>query len=608
MIGLPLLLNLFSRYGLRFPLLGMVVILFTLWDFLSEPDRVIERQAGTLLPSTTPLATQVAALADEVSMRPPMLLTTNQPLTAPYVFGTWRRRYLMFPGWLVGEWPELMRDKAHTSHLEVVVRHELAHFVNHDVWLTGFARSLLKMTVIVLLAYWFALLWEPVVYSAVRPFWAQVIPYYGPLIHFLPAEVQPFVLNPPARTWTAIVVDWLEVTMSLLPLAGGALILWWRDWNLLTRVREVYADARVASWRGDTAALEGALTWFSSRARATVATIEHGAQSRWQRPRARAAVSQQPLSWSLDLPIAPSLRVVPQPKQSTRRLILRQPELVYGSPGAIGRQAAVIVLLFYLINASLLGVANAGIGSEVAIGVGFIVLALGLTPGVLANLEEKNVAQRDAFRATAVYLGIFDAILAIVLLIAVIAVLLHPQDLDLVMYAVAGVTPTPGRRIMADPAGYIFQVVVGAFLIFLVAAPLLLYLWLRLDLAIKRRVLSWGGAPWLARRAQWIMLGVTALLALALVFGVLPLLTLAAFPGIFIGETETLLTALSPILLQMAAAMLVLAIGGLAFYRCDRRYGRRCPGCGQPVPPPDQLTATCPHCDARLLDWLTARY
>ena len=604
-IGLPLVLNLFSRYGLRFPLLGVVVILFTLWDFLSEPDRVIERQAGTPLPPATLLAKQVAALADEVRMRPPTLLTTDKPLAAPYVFGTWRRRYMMFPAWLVVEWPKLMQEKAHTSHLDVVLRHELAHFLNHDVWLTGFARSLLKMTVIVLVAYWFALLWEPVVYSAVRPFWDQVMPYYAPLIHFLPAEVQPLVLNPPARTWTAIVVDWLEVTMSLLPLAGGALVLWWRDWNLLTRVREVYADARVANWRADIASLEGALTWF--RAHAMSAKHEPDQQRRWP-ARFRRSANQQPLSWSLDMPVRVSLRILPQPKQSTRRLILRQPELVYGSPSAIGRQAAVIVLLFYLINASLLGVASAGIGSEVALGVGFVVLALGLTPGVLANMPEKGLAHRNVLQTTAVYLGIFNAILAIFLLVAVAAVLFQPQDLDLVMYAIAGVTPTPGRTIIADPAGYIFQVVAGAFIVFMVAAPLLLYLWLRLDLAIKRRMLSWGGAPWLARRAHWLLLGVTALLVFALLLGVLPLLTLLAFPGIFIDATKPLLTTLTPILVQMVVAILVLVVAGIAFYRCDRRYGRRCPGCGQPVPPPDQLTATCPHCGARLLEWLTARY
>ena len=45
-VGLPLLLSLTGRFALLLPLMPLVVLLFTLWDFLAEPVRIKRRYAA----------------------------------------------------------------------------------------------------------------------------------------------------------------------------------------------------------------------------------------------------------------------------------------------------------------------------------------------------------------------------------------------------------------------------------------------------------------------------------------------------------------------------------------------------------------------------------
>jgi hypothetical protein len=76
------------------------------------------------------------------------LLRVTDAVETPFVIGAWRRRWLIVPAWVFTHWPDGPHNVDDDADLDVVLLHELAHFANHDAWLTALARSLLKMTVV----------------------------------------------------------------------------------------------------------------------------------------------------------------------------------------------------------------------------------------------------------------------------------------------------------------------------------------------------------------------------------------------------------------------------------------------------------------------------
>jgi hypothetical protein len=598
-IGVPLLAGFALRFQLLLPLLPVVVLIFTVWDFLIEPDRQLARLHATPLPPGGGwLAERVTTLAHEVATPPPMLLATDA-VTMPFVLGTWRRRWLIVPAWFFMCWPDAPRDAEIDADLEVVLRHELAHFVNHDAWLTALARSLLKMTVAVTATYWFMWLWQPILYAVGITYLPALLEVYAPLLMIFPPEVQMLMYAPPPMTPARAITHWLEVTMALAPLLVGALFLWRRDWNLLLRVREVYADARVAAWLGATAPLEAALDRFRPpRAPASVPSQPRFSLRFWRRRLQAPEIA--PLSWALDLPLRGSWSPTPQPLVTTRRAVLRQPERVYGASKQIGVRSGVIVMLFYIIQVSLLTPGQVGIGLELAIGAGFVVLALGLTPLMLVRLPDERAIRRDLTAATGWFVLVLMAVLAPLLLLALAAVQLWPQGIDIVLYAVAGAPPTTFAPVLDDPIGYIVQAVVGAFVAFVIAAPAVLWLVLWLDMRLKQRILTWCAAPWLARRSAPVFSATTLVLGVALWLGVLPLVSVLSFPFILEIEVDTVV--------KLVVAALLLLVAGLIFWCGDRRWHGRCPACGGAIKTPPQLGATCAHCHTLLVPWLLARY
>ena len=597
-IGVPLLAGFTLRFQVLLPLLPVVVLIFTVWDFLVEPDRQLARlRAVPLPPDGDWLTRRVTELAREVAAPLPILRMTDAVQT-PFVLGTWRRRWLIVPAWFFDKWPDSPRDTKDDVDLDVVLRHELAHFANHDAWLTALARSLLKMTVAVAITYWFMWLWQPILYAVGITYLPVLREIYAPLLALFPPDVQALMVTPPPMTPARAITYWLELAMALAPLLVGALFLWRRDWNLLLRVREVYADARVATWLETTAPLEDALNRFRPPA-PSPAPVRAWPDLRFWR-RWTSSAESAPLSWGADLPLRGAWLPTPQPEVSMRRAVLRQPERVYGTSKQIGVRSGVIVMLFYIIQASLLAPSQAGIGLELAIGAGFVVLALGLTPLMLVRLPDARAIRREVTAATGWFVLVLVAVLGPLILLALAAVQVWPQAIDIVLYAVAGASPTAFAPVLDDPVGYIVQVVIGAFVAFVVVAPAVLWLALWLDMQLKQRILTWCSAPWLAQRSALIFSATTLVLGVALWLGVLPLVSVLAFP--FILEIEA-----STVVKMVVTAILLLA-AGVIFWRSDRRWHGRCPACGGELTDPPQVGATCAHCHATLAPWLLARY
>lgn len=598
-IGVPVLAGFALRFQLLLPLLPVVILTFTVWDFLITPDRQLAAVRATSLPPGGGwLVERVADLARQVVAPLPLLRVTDAVET-PFVIGAWRRRWLIVPAWVFTHWPDGPHNVDDDADLDVVLLHELAHFANHDAWLTALARSLLKMTVAVTAVYWFMWAWQPILYAVGITYLPVLLDIYAPLLTLFPPDVQALMHAPPPMTPARAVTYWLELALALAPILVGALLLWRRDWNLLLRVREVYADARVATWLGAAAPLEAALDRFRPpRAHVTVPPQSQFPLRLWRRKPQTEEIA--PLSWALDLPLHRSWLPTPQPEVTTRRMVLREPERVYGASRQIGMRSGVIVMLFYIIQASLLAPGQAGIGLELAIGAGFVVLALGLTPLMLVRLPDARAIRREITTATGWFVLVLAVVLAPLLLLALAAVQVFPQGIDIVLYAVAGASPTAFAPVLDDPVGYIEQVVSGAFVAFVVVGPVMLWLALWLDLRLKQRILTWYGAPWLAQHSALIFSATTLVLGVTLWLGVLPLVSVLAFPYILEFEASTVLRLVVAVILVLAA--------GVIFRRWDRRWQGHCPICGSGVAAPPQRGVTCPHCHAVLTPWLAAHY
>jgi Zn-dependent protease with chaperone function len=603
-IAAPLLYSLTSlRFFITAPFLPLVVLLFTVWDFLAEPLRMQARfHAQPLPPSAQTLELHIYRLSHDVGLaHPPVVLQTLEPLTTPVTFGTWRRRFLLLPAWALEEFTRVLEnpDDPNRNHVDVVLRHELAHIVNQDVWLTMFARSLLKITVLTLLAYWFAQLWVPIVYvSGIQtiPELKRLAPPF--LLAKLPEQVQEIVRNPPIPNSSFAYINGLEVSMTLLPIVAGAVVLWLRDWPLLLRVRELYVDARVETWLRDPKLIEDTLHWFPT-VRVALRTTGQQESSTHERPlqRVRARLSglrqPQPLSWPVANEISKTLMPGPHPTKTTRRQALRRPETIAGDAPAIGRRVGVLILLIFIMNASLLSpTAQQGIGSAVPLGVGLIFLALGLAPAVIAHLPDHRVVVDQARSAILRFVLVFALPLCLVILAEVGVVIFHPEWLQLVFYGAAGVSPATLLAVVDDPLSYMVQALAGAMLVYLVATPLLLAFFLRLDVWLKQRVLGWYGAERVRRRPQSVLLAVTLSLGAFLFWGVSPVIELIAFPFILTPDVRTLI--------PVAVCWLLAGLASLLFWRVDRRLHGLCGRCGQSTRMPFQLGAVCPHCGSEL--------
>jgi hypothetical protein len=607
-LGIPVLLSGSKSSFLLLPVLPVGVALLTLWEFLRQPDVQRRRWRMEDFPAEHDwLRDWIGHLAQEVGLRqPPQLLVAHGALGAPFAFGTWRRHFLAFPAWLVPE----MAAAARRSHsddpaaVEAVLRHELAHFVNQDVWLASFSRSLLKMTVIFMAANWFAMLWLPFTYELLRQAmadWSGLLP--APLLDLLPADMRQFVSQPPPLTAADVLVMETMIAVALWPLIVGALLLWRTTWNALLQVREQAADARVASWLRSAAPAGRAMHWFNG-VQAT-AFVEEQNPSVWERLRSGLrSVSgihrvAPPLSW-------PGAAVAgrwwsPQPPAAARHITLARPEQVYGSAAAIGRRAGLAVLLLYGLLASIFAPAGQGINSEIAVGLGFVLLALGLTPMALVDGHNRRLLLRQVGRAVAIYALLFGVVVMTMLGLAALVLAWMPRSLDLTLYAIAMVAPRGDLSVVVDdPRAWLLQAVLGALLTFGLGLPLLIWLAVLVDLSLKRWALTWYAAPLVQRRPKLFLLGVTAIGLLVLWWGAVPLLNLVAFPTIFQPDGPFWLR------LGLAALLTVLALGIGLFMHA--RYARRCPGCAGQAAGPYTLGKRCCECGRQLNPWLVAGY
>jgi hypothetical protein len=595
-LGLPLILSGQSFCaGPIFP----IILLLTLWDFLQRPERIRRRYQldPEPLPADHLLSQSLQELGAGAGIKQlPLPFVARRLLEHPEVFGTWRRRYLAVPAWMLSV--ENNDDKALSSTVRTILQHELAHFANGDVWLGYFARSFLKMSVFCLLAAWFSLIWTPFLYAEMRrvfPDWTIFAP--APLLDLLPPEMVAFLAAPRAWSPAEVFVYIGMVSIATWPLIIGAGVIVLLEWNRLLQMRELYSDARVVQWNRSVRPLRQSLqTMMGFRAR-------HA-----ERP------SESPTLWGRLIARLHSLAVVwsvrrvrwllPQPSGVERQQALMNPAQVAGPGRRIGLRAGRSVLLLHLLLASTFAPGMRGIGSEVIAAFGFTLLAVGLTPLLIDALPSWSRIINVLAPAVALYLVVFNGVALVFGSVMISLLLAYPAlELDFLLnstfYAIAMVSPGEQVAVDVEFSSYMAQILPGALLIFVVGLPLLLASFVLLDAAVKRQVLTWYGAPILVQRHRLLFWGISGGLALLLWFGVIPLLNLLAFPWIFAGDGSRWFL----IGMAWSAAILCLLVG----YYFHRRYAYICPDCGARLPDPYHLGKTCSACNGRPLnEWLLA--
>ncbi|MFZ2421201.1 MAG: M48 family metalloprotease [Anaerolineae bacterium] len=583
----PVVASLFWQTPICGAQLFVVMLLLPLRRFLALPAR----QAENLQP-LTPELRPLQALTEELAQvngvgRPPQVLL-NPNLDSAHAFGTWTRRALALPTGLA---VSLLADMesgiaSRADRAKAVLLHELSHFRNRDAWMTFFSQSVIIVAIVFMALDFLLYLQVPLIYNTlvrgmteISGRWPQVCDWMRP---FIPGRVDVVCDNPQMLQGVSVWLRYEAFNLSAHgPFVLGGLILLVYFWRHIVRTREFYADARTAAWLGDADALLEAIEYSDQHRRLQSAAAESPASSDQRRWRSRLALRMPRF----------------HPTWDERFDCLAHPETLYGSPVTIGVTAALAVLCLELILGSALSASFVPEpGSPTIFILGFVLLSVSLLPLLCTQGGQKSFlqAQRTAlFTYGAVILGerfLLTAVLSLTLWSGLIPL----EELLRISSAVLG---EGGQLDMSLPLPAWLYVWLP-FVFNLLGLPLLLWPLLRLDAALKQRVLAWFAAPWLGRRFVVISWGITGLLAAGLWGGVLPLLVVPLF-----GDLRDLLGIQG---LGILAAALLLGFGLTTFLLLHRRWHGRC-SCGAQVES-FTLGRLCPNCHQPLNDWLLARY
>lgn len=599
-VFIPILATFFSPSPICAPCLLLGMIVLPLRYFLRNPEHTIaQQQLAAPTADDRLLCATVAELARNIAhIEPPRVLISKTATTSVWTFGTFRRAYLAFSEAMARELRRLLQGNgAQVARARAILLHELAHLQHNDVWLASLARSVLVVTIVFmalnLIVHWLTpLLYYGFIrfYDFTQPPWSQLIPLMErdtPNIREMLDPNNPIV----AARW----VDYrIAIFSSFMPLIVGSVLLLIFFWRALLRTRELYADARVVEWQnGDAEPLWEGLT---------VASTVESIQPKRRNWRDRIG------GWLSGLRLMETERggrwrtwLTSHPHSEQRRATLDAPYKIYGDDLSIAlvSGAAVVLLNFNLL--SLFYSANLrGPNSVPAFALGFTVISLSLLP----FLCQYEGALRTLFGKVRKIVFIFTGIKLI------------PQLFGAFLLTyVAFVEPSFLQRglevsVRADlPSGFANELL-GLFLENFVIRPAILFAlfmpafligYVFLDLWVKCKMLYWFGFEFLARHSAFVFAYSTAILALVLIFVILPIVDWITIP-----------TAHDPLEPSVLAPIILFTIIGIIhfimFQVLDQKYARICPHCKRHVASDYKLGLRCEHCGTSLNSWLVANH
>lgn len=598
-IYVPLLATFFSPSPVCAPFLLFWMVVLPLWHLMRNPDRQIERQQLVAAGQNESLLSQtVAQTAQVAQVQVPRVLVSKIETNSVMAFGTFRRSYLAFSGAMVHEMQRLLETRGRSIiQAHAIILHELAHWRHNDIWLASLAHSILVVTIGFMTLNLFVHWLTPLLYYQFLTFYDFTQSPFAEIIAFLAQQNGEILqaLDPAnplvAERWT----DYrIAIFSSFTPLIVGSVFLLIFFWRALLRSRELYADARAVEWQnGDAEAL-----WEGLAIATTVQSLQFNPK-KWTGVRRRWGIAlrfgekQDRVRWRMWF--------ATHPDSQQRRAILDAPHKVFGDDKSIALVAGTAVVLMNLNLLSLFYSATLrGPNTVPAFGLGFTIISLSLLPFLCQY--------RGALRA------LWGKIARIVLIFTGIKLIPQVIGSALLVY-VAVIDPTPLQQALEAmvgsdlPAGFandltgllIENFVIRPGILFALFMPAFLAAYLFLDLWIKRKILSWYGFEPLARQSAFVFAYSTAILAMALIFVLLPVVDWITLP--------TAHDLFDPVVLLPLVVVSALVIGHIfGFLVLDRRFGKICPRCKSRVESRYALGMHCEHCSAVLDEWLLANH
>ncbi|MCL4395616.1 MAG: M48 family metalloprotease [Chloroflexi bacterium] len=588
-IGLPVASSLESGSGIVGPFFVLGMILLTLRAFLRHPilqlRHCLEIQTSQRYPSLLRRWNELAK--STAGINPPRLVLEQLGSAEPHTFGTFTRKYMAMPDRLAPGLEralESTRDGERASG-EAVLLHELAHFAHHDVWMTFFAESLLKVTIAFVTLDFFVNALSPWLYNGIISFFDFSKLFAPELVQLVAAsdpQMAQVLVNPPRVP----PVVWMRYEIFIFtahwPLVLGSIVLLVLYWRALLRTRELYADARVAEWQESAQGLWGGVSLVQILLMTASSGESLGEKLAAWRER---LLSIRPPGWSalrrwLDV----------HPRLEARRQALSEPFKIYGGDWEIALSAGGTVVLVNLSLGSLfLSRFTRGPNSAPPFLIGFVVLSLSLLPFLCQYPERRREFTRRVTR-TVLGLTLIKLIPQLTLaLVITIGILGDPALIDQAAYALvpgAGANTPP----TSVPVEFVLeQFVVRPALLFACVMPVVLMLFLSLDARIKRRILRWYSSRFVVQNPARAFITVTLLLAAALGLMLLPLLDWLTNP-----TAHDLFDPLT--LFGMALGTLGSIAAAIWFSVLDRRHADRCPQCGASSKGDYWLGKTCGAC------------
>ncbi|NDJ34108.1 MAG: hypothetical protein GYB64_05535 [Chloroflexi bacterium] len=554
-----------------------------------------------------PLQQRIHELCEEIQLTPVPQLLIAQKATSIATSGSLRRWYI-FAGEAYATWMlENLQHPQRKMQVHAILLHELHHFQHGDNIRIGYVYALLRASYRVMLwALLFLMGWITLLIIVADTFLTlspadlvadveATIAAHGILGIDLPsdlliaeADLQEMQQQIARTDYRLVLLYAITNTLGVF-LVGLVLIA--LIWRKLLRIREYYADARVAHIQKTIQPL----------------MFAHLSQQRSQDNDQSAIVSLQWLThaqrrvWE-QVPKPVCRLFVSQPAFKDRFARLRGPATIYDSGPRLALFIGIYgaLLWFLLANTSLYHISDWPL--HFLILTTYILISLGL---IVQHVQGRHV-RHEHLTITAITLLPHTILLGSVLCVLWVGLLFAPAMLaDFLDAAIAVTARYAGIEQQGLSAAAAQSFVIEASIINLLQIPVMfgiiaLAIWGQSQ--VTRRVLTWYSFPQAEHRLMRVITASIALMALVLALGVLPLVASIILPS----QGDNMY---SPLFWASVGGACVLGLaGGLWFRQQDQRYAQQCPCCKTPVPDTYAAGNTCPTCHCVLHPWLLVQY
>lgn len=524
-----------------------------------------------------------------------------------YIYGGWRRWHIGIGGLRAATMEDLLADPDAQPYVEAILLHELQHFKLGDHRLIGYTQFLLRMGYQFIGWASFFLLGLTLTLASMTDDFLKQSP--AQLAARLDAQMPGFGIGPMLLAAMPSQDEWLTMRQQVATISFTRVVLYTFGntyailvistvlilffWSKMLRLRELYADARVAQLQGTSVYLVEAR--YVASPSTNIADPARIKQTSWQLCKANIQTI-----WALLLSNVPPLQrwlsTAPTPNQ--RKASLKDPKQVFDRWTG---SALLIALAVGVLEQLMGGTAAIWYFAEwplhvVVLSI-FVLLSLNAIVG--------SVIGRPVLRENLKIINTVMALRAAVPLIIIVSLIILGPD-AITSFLNFGAMWTLGVR-SADQSSTAISTQSILLEMIGVSVAQLLITWIVLfgatwvQLQVTQRVLSWYGFP---KASQWMMriiYGSILMIACFLTLGILPIVTHLAL--------LQFREALSPTLWIMSIVMLAVVIAAYGWFRWqDGRYRGRCPSCQTVLPDFFSFGRRCSVCGLLLHEWLYVFY